>query len=203
MVVDVGIDEVGRGSWAGPVVVAAAYGDQERAASILGCGSGYRDSKALSPKRRASALAELSASGVCFVIGEASASEIDGIGLTGALRSAALNALAGLRASRILLDGKHDYIREGPVTTLVGGDRLHPLIAAASIAAKVYRDDLMSRLDGELPWWDLAANKGYGSRRHLAALRAWGISTEHRLSFAPMRHVPGCSGTAFMIEGGR
>ncbi len=199
---DVGIDEVGRGSWAGPVVVAAAYGDVEGASAILGSGGGFQDSKALSPKKRASVLVQLGGAGVAFAIGEASSVQIDREGLTNSLRTAALTALAELAATRILLDGKHNYIGDSRVVTVVGGDRLHPLIAAASIAAKVYRDALMVQIDEELPWWDLSANKGYGSRRHFAALMAWGVSTEHRLSFAPMRHLPGSLG-ASLYDGGR
>lgn len=196
----IGIDEVGRGAWAGPLAVGAASGDPEAAAQVLRRrrrGEGFYDSKALSAQRREVALSQLREVGISFAVGFASASEIDTVGLTQALAMAARRGLQEL-ASRLaeprdeqllLLDGKTNYLEGARVETIVGGDRVHPLIAAASIAAKVARDGLMVDLDFELPYWDLSSSKGYGSRRHRCGLVWLGPSVEHRRSFRPVQEL--------------
>lgn len=196
----IGIDEVGRGAWAGPLAVGAAGGDLTEVSQLLRrrSGEGYYDSKALTPKRRQSVLLQLRAAGVSYGVGFARASEIDLFGLTKALAMAAERALEQLSFTmtvasanpwHILLDGKSNYLGERQADTIVGGDRAHPLIAAASIVAKVARDELMKNLDDELPYWDFESSKGYGSMRHRYGLIWQGPSIEHRRSFRPVREL--------------
>ena len=192
----VGLDEVGRGAWAGPVVVASARGDSKGVAEILSDGrGGFVDSKILGPQRRLSKLDQLTSTGVSFGVGFVPAKVVDGVGLVSALRQAALLALGETTPSIILLDGDSNYLGSRNVETIVKGDVRDPLIAAASIYAKVARDQLMVELDAELPYWDFASNKGYGTWRHRCGLAAMGPSPEHRLSFEPVRLSKVRSGT--------
>jgi ribonuclease HII len=101
----------------------------------------------------------------------------------------------------LLLDGKTNYVGGARVETIVGGDRVHPLIAAASIAAKVARDGLMVDLDFELPYWDFSSSKGYGSRRHRFGLAWLGASIEHRRSFRPVRELASPASGQFFLAG--
>jgi len=207
----IGIDEVGRGAWAGPLAVGAASGDLATAAQVLRRrrGEGFYDSKALSPQRREAALSQLRELGVSLAVGFASASEIDDLGLTKALAVAAQRGLQELNAmlaeplddQLLLLDGKTNYLEATHVETIVGGDRVHPLIAAASIAAKVARDGLMVDLDFELPYWDFSSSKGYGSRRHRFGLVWLGPSIEHRRSFRPVRELASPASGRFFSPG--
>ncbi len=193
----VGIDEVGRGAWAGPLAVGVALGDERIAGHILRRRQtdSYYDSKALSPQRRRALHEQLQSAGLAFGVGYATALEIDTLGLTAALVVAAERGLVELERKttatigdhRLLLDGKHNYLQRSNVQMIVGGDRLHPLIGAASIAAKLARDAVMASLDQELPYWDFLASKGYGSKRHRFGLHWQGPSVEHRRSFRPVQ----------------
>ncbi|WP_298210469.1 ribonuclease HII [Ferrimicrobium sp.] len=195
----VGVDEVGRGAWAGPLAVGVATGEVAIAGGILKRrhSESYYDSKALSPRQRLVLFHELQGRGLVFGIGYAAAPEIDALGLTGALSLAAERGLVDLASKTsmsidgdcLLLDGKHNYLRRTNVTMIVGGDYLHPLIAAASIAAKLARDALMISMDEELPYWDFVSSKGYGSKRHRFGLLWQGPSIEHRRSFRPVREL--------------
>jgi len=195
----IGVDEVGRGAWAGPLVVGAASGDIEAASQILRRrdNDGYYDSKALSPQRRSAMAARLVAAGLVFGLGSATAHEIDAEGLTKALSLAAGRALVdlgpqlvtGIEDHQLLLDGAVNYLADAGAVMVVRGDRTHPLIAAASIAAKLARDEWMIMLDAELPFWDFRASKGYGSPRHRFGLSWLGPSVEHRRSFRPMSEL--------------
>ncbi|WP_298383520.1 ribonuclease HII [Ferrimicrobium sp.] len=203
----VGMDEVGRGAWAGPLAVGAASGDIEAAAIVLkrSRGAGYYDSKALSAGRRQTLFARLADVGVVFGIGFASVVEIDALGLTHSLSLAAERALRELELRlpcplgerTVYLDGTINYLTKVKVITLVGGDGIHPLIAAASIAAKLARDSLMIRLDAELPYWDFDSSKGYGSLRHRFGLSWQGPSVEHRRSFRPVHELRAPASTYF------
>jgi len=182
----IGVDEVGRGAWAGPVVVAAAWGPQDAAYEVLGRGAWVVDSKVLSAKRRARCHEMLLARGIETRIGVASAFEVDALGLQAALARAASRALIEAPRCRVHLDGSTSYLEGCAPTLIVGGDRRDPLIAAASIAAKLARDAIMVALDAELPWWGFARHKGYGTPAHRSALWGYGPSVEHRRSVRPV-----------------
>ena len=185
-----GVDEVGRGPIAGPVVAGAV---------ILPDLSGFthedmpllRDSKTLRPAelRRADLLVREIA--VAVGIGEASSREIDREGIAPASRMAMRRALASLPdpPDHLLVDAFPLDWRRTPYTAIVKGDALCTAIAAASIVAKVYRDGLMRRLDRRYPGYGLAAHKGYASARHLAAVAEKGPSPVHRLTFSPFKPV--------------
>jgi ribonuclease HII len=187
--VAIGIDEVGRGALAGPLVVGGCAGPEEPVERLLNSGDVFRDSKALSPAARVLMADRLQALGVRFHVAVIEACEVDSLGLTESLARASRSIVDHFGIQPVFLDGKHDYIGSGLVTTIVKGDVKHPLIAAASIVAKVFRDRLMYDLDEHFPWWGFARNKGYASSQHLFALSAWGPSVVHRMSFAPVNRV--------------
>lgn len=182
-----GVDEVGRGAWAGPVVVCAAVADGSPPPE------GLTDSKKLTPKRR-TAMAEALGPWVAdHAIGRAEAEEIDELGMTAALRLAARRALEGLRErpDAVILDGKHDYL--GPpwaVRTQVGADLACVSVAAASVLAKVYRDGWMSDLEEECPGYGFTAAAGYPSPVHRTALAERGPTRHHRVSWSFMDGLP-------------
>jgi ribonuclease HII len=184
-----GVDEVGRGAWAGPVVVCAAvvrpgYPDPPE---------GLTDSKRLTARRRA-ALADLLPPWVeAYAIGAASHDEIDARGMTAALRDAATRALAQLpgRPDVVLLDGGHDYIgRPWPVRCAVKADLRSVSVASASVIAKVYRDRLMADLGQEHEAFAFAENAGYPSPAHQQALAEHGPTPYHRLSWSYLDDLP-------------
>ena len=174
----VGVDEVGRGSVAGPLTVCAVCLPAE---PIIW---GLNDSKKLSPSRRevlAASIAEIArAIGLCSI----PASRIDEIGMVSALREAVVGAVrdTGLTPDCVLMDGNplHAVDHERDV---VHGDARIACIAAASIVAKVTRDAYMTELDAEYPGYHFAESKGYASPEHIEAIRAKGLSPEHRVSF--------------------
>ena len=180
-----GIDEVGRGCIAGPVVAAAvvlppAHGIE-----------GLRDSKQLSPARRIKLAARIRETAMSFGIGEASVEEIDDINILQATFLAMRRAVAGLAMALTIcrVDGNQDPGLGCETQLIVGGDRSDESIMAASILAKVTRDQGMIDLDSRFPAYHLARNKGYGTRDHLAALDEHGPCEIHRMSFAPCRRA--------------
>jgi len=184
----IGIDEVGRGAIAGPVAVGAFAVMVDDSCE---CPAGLRDSKLLSAKNRVLVHESLQAWGVARAVGLASPVEIDEHGIVAALTAAALRALWSLgdagvdiRSTTALLDGKHDWLSEaanvGRVVTRVKADQDCASVAAASVVAKVHRDDLMVRLAGDHPHYGWDGNKGYGSAGHYAAIAAAGPSDHHR-----------------------
>ncbi|WP_128976878.1 ribonuclease HII [Streptomyces roseicoloratus] len=185
-----GIDEVGRGAWAGPVTVCAAVTGLRRPPA------GLTDSKLLTPKRRTALAAELEQWVTAYALGDASPTEIDELGMTAALRLAAIRALEGLpvRPDAVILDGKHDYLGSPwQVRTVIKGDQSCVAVAAASVIAKVRRDTLMATLGSETE--DCAAyafgdNAGYPSPVHKAALHELGPTSYHRLSWAYLDGMP-------------
>jgi ribonuclease HII len=185
----VGIDEVGRGSWAGPVTVAALVAPPEHL-------SGVRDSKLLTPDERESCAQRVRAWACAIGIGHASHEECDSEGMTEALRRAAQRALAQLEAQgyapdRIVLDGKHDYLKGGRrVTTIVKGDQTVLSVAAASVVAKVTRDALMAEEAEHFPAYGFESNRGYPAPVHKCALAAYGPSAIHRRSWIYMDYMP-------------
>jgi ribonuclease HII len=181
-----GVDEVGRGPLAGPVVAAAVILNPAQIPS------GLNDSKKLTAKRRESLYIEIQASAVAYSIAEASVAEIDEINILQASMLAMRRAVAGLgvRPKGALVDGNRDPIfPDLPTKTLIKGDARSVSIAAASIIAKVFRDRLMAKLGEAHPAYGWGQNAGYGVAKHREALRVVGVSEHHRRSFAPIRQV--------------
>lgn len=181
-----GIDEAGRGPLAGPVVAAVVLLDRGQTIA------GVRDSKELSPAQRATAAAYIRTEALEWALGEASREEIDALNILQATLLAMRRAFAGLRWApvRVEVDGNQAPSLPGYagiVETVVGGDRLRPAIAAASILAKVHRDDLMERLHLTYPGYGFDRHKGYPTREHRTALAALGPCPAHRRSFGPVR----------------
>ncbi|MFC4561181.1 ribonuclease HII [Nocardiopsis mangrovi] len=182
-----GVDEVGRGAWAGPVVVCAAVTDGSEPPE------GLTDSKKLTPARRVS-MGDLLRPWVRdHAIGAADPAEIDEHGMTEALRRAAGRALAGLRTrpDAVILDGKHDYLgRPWRVRTAVQADLSCVTVAAASVLAKVHRDAYMAGLDPDFPDYGFATGAGYPSPAHRAALAEHGPTPHHRMSWSYLDDLP-------------
>ena len=198
----VGIDEVGRGAWAGPVTVAAVVPATEHV-------RGVRDSKQLTRPEREKAARAVRRWARGVGVGHASYVECDELGMTEALRIAAMRALAELDAQgftpdRIVLDGNHDYLRmPGKVTTVIKGDTKCLAVAAASCVAKVTRDGMMREEAEHYPPYDFESNVGYPAPAHKLALAGYGPSAIHRRSWIFMdslcwRGVPPAPGRLFI-----
>lgn len=186
-----GIDEAGRGCLAGPVVAAAVIFPPQPGIE------GLADSKLLSPTRRSGLAAEIGAVALAWGLGVVWPAEIDRINILQATFKAMSHACTVLKRhpQGLLIDGNKTipecYFRERPLfwstlpcqKAIVDGDALVPLISAASILAKTFRDMLMSKLDRRYPGYGFAKHKGYGSKEHLEALRKLGPSPMHRLTF--------------------
>lgn len=186
-----GIDEVGRGPLAGPVVAAAAVIDRARAARKL-----LRmidDSKKLTLEQREEAYEAMIASGVVqFAVAEASVEEIDRINILQATYLAMRRAVQALadQPEVVLIDGNRAPPQLGcRAETIVGGDAHSYSIAAASIFAKVTRDRYMHALANSYPGYGWETNRGYGSQQHLEALSLLGPTPHHRRSFAPVTRL--------------
>jgi ribonuclease HII len=177
-----GVDEVGRGPLAGPVVAAAVILDDLQKIK------GLRDSKALGPVTRTRLAAEIRAKALCVCIGQASVEEIDRLNILQATLLAMQRAVFGLRLvpQRVLVDGNRLPALTVPAEAVVKGDAKVAAIAAASIVAKVYRDELLTQLHELHPAYGFADHKGYATAEHLAALREHGACDAHRRSFAPV-----------------
>ncbi len=179
----VGMDEVGRGSWAGPLSVGAAIVPLDRRVYKI------RDSKRLTEDERESLFERIANWCLAWSVGHASAAECDELGMSEAQRMAARRAIDGLgiEPDHVLLDGKWDFV--GGATRIVRGDRSSLSIAAASILAKVTRDRIMRDLAEHHPGYNFEANKGYPCPTHKAALQAWGPTAIHRRSWVFMDHL--------------
>lgn len=180
-VIHAGIDEVGIGPLAGPVVAAAVILEQPI--------PGVTDSKALSHKRRLVLAETIKAEAVSWAIAEASVEEIDQLNILRASHLAMQRAVSGLAETPELavVDGNKAPELGLPVITVVKGDALVPAIGAASILAKVYRDTWMCQLAERYPDYGFDRHKGYPTRAHKAALKVLGPCAEHRQSYAPVR----------------
>jgi ribonuclease HII len=192
-----GIDEVGRGPLAGPVVAAAVVLPQSFNED------GVRDSKLLTPRQRERLAAIIKAKAICWGLGVVNAQEIDRFNILRATLMAMARACRALAPApdHLLIDGKQtipasllrlrrsSYPPALRQTALIKGDRICLSIAAASIIAKVARDRMMIELDATYPQYGFAVHKGYGSAAHLAALRRHGPSPAHRRSFAQVREL--------------
>lgn len=181
-----GIDEVGRGPWAGPLVVGAVVlGDAEI--------DGLNDSKKLTAKKRALLDVQIREKAAGYGLGWVAADEIDQIGLSQALRLATMRAVEQIKVPyhEIIIDGTINFLADTNkgryVTTLAKGDALIPSISAASIIAKVARDTFMAEQDSKYPGYGFAGHVGYGTAKHRQAIAELGVTPLHRLSFAPLR----------------
>lgn len=175
-----GVDEVGRGALAGPLVAAAVLFDSAAVPE------GLCDSKLLTPAARAACVDGICAAALAVSFAVADAEEIDERGLQAANRGALERAMRGLRPVPEYVISDHlagGELCELPSVSLPRADGLSAAVAAASILAKVSRDELMERLDAEHPGYAFARHKGYGTDEHWAALRALGASPVHRRSF--------------------
>jgi ribonuclease HII len=180
-----GVDEAGRGPWAGPVYAAAVILDP--ATRI----AGLADSKKLSAKRRDALFDVIRRDAKAWAIASASAEEIDVINILQASLLAMRRAVEALatRPDKILVDGLHCPKVAMPARAIVKGDSKEPAISAASILAKVARDREMQTLHEKFPHYGFSAHKGYGTAMHSAALAAYGVSPVHRRSYAPIKKI--------------
>lgn len=178
-----GVDEAGRGPLAGPVVAAAVILDPAR--PIIG----LDDSKALSAKKRERLFGEIVANARAYCIAEASVEEIDRLNILHATMLAMKRAVEGLALAPTLaqIDGNRCPPLAVRAEAIVGGDAKVECISAASILAKVTRDRMLDVLHAQFPVYGFDAHAGYGTAKHLAALREHGPCVAHRRSFAPVR----------------
>lgn len=180
-----GVDEAGRGPLAGPVVAAAVILDDK--API----KGLADSKALTAARRERLFDEIRAKALCCCVALASVEEIDRLNILQATMLAMQRAVRGLRLkpAKVLVDGNRLPVLDVVSEAIVSGDALVPAISAASILAKVTRDRMLEELHLRHPDYGFDRHKGYGTARHMQALRALGPLPEHRRSFAPVAQL--------------
>lgn len=180
-----GIDEAGRGPWAGPLVVGAV---------VLGCEiDGLNDSKKLTKKRREQLELIILEKAQAAAIGWVSAAELDEVGMSEALRLATRRAVEQITVPyhEIIIDGTINFLRDTPkgdyVTILPKADALIPSVSAASIIAKVARDRYMTELGEKHPEYGFKNHAGYGVAKHRETIERIGVIDEHRLSFAPLQ----------------
>jgi ribonuclease HII len=178
-----GVDEAGRGPWAGPVCAAAVI------LKPRGAPKGIDDSKKLSAKNRAALEIEIKDRAVAWGVGFASVEEIATLNILHATGLAMHRAVVAMAVSPVfaLVDGNYAFRLPCPVKTVIGGDALSLSIAAASILAKTARDRLMCELDETYPGYGFSGHKGYRARVHADALLKLGPSPAHRLSWGPVK----------------
>lgn len=192
----IGIDEAGRGPWAGPVTAGAVCLPLENA-NISKILKGVRDSKQMTPRQRAALAEAIKETALVWGIGSASPAEIDELRIIKATKLAmqralemAVSARPGFAPDCLFLDAMlWPEMKHLPQVSLVGGDQRSLSIAAASVLAKTWRDDYMLELDAEFPQYGFAVHKGYGTPRHLEALRRYGPSPVHRQHYEPIRKL--------------
>lgn len=182
----VGVDEVGRGSWAGPLSIGAAVLPRDRRVLKV------RDSKMLTEAEREALFERIAVWCVAWSVGHVTARECDDLGMSAAQRLAAQRALSGLGVvpDRVLIDGNWDFVGGGNTRRIIKGDATCLSIAAASILAKVTRDRLMRAEAVHYPGFDFEFNKGYPCPRHKLALAAYGPTTLHRRTWVFMEGLP-------------
>jgi ribonuclease HII len=178
-----GVDEAGRGPWAGPVSAAAVILDLKRVPK------GLDDSKKLSAKTRDVLEVEIKAKAVAWCVGFASVEEIASLNILHAAGLAMRRAIEGLSVTPAfaLVDGNYRFDLPCEVKTVVGGDGTSKSIAAASILAKVARDRLMIEMDARYPGYGFASHKGYHADVHVEALQTLGPCEIHRRAWAPVK----------------
>lgn len=180
----VGIDEVGRGAWAGPLCVGAvALGDVDI--------QGLTDSKKLTAKKREKLEVEIKQKAAGMGLGWVSAKVIDTIGLSEALKLASRRAVSQIACEydQIIIDGTIRLIDDPRVVTMKRADLLVPSVSAASIVAKVARDEYMKILGQKFPGYGFEGHVGYGTTAHMAAIAGLGPTPVHRMSFSPLKEI--------------
>jgi ribonuclease HII len=177
-----GIDEAGRGAWAGPVAAAAVILPAEP--ELLHKLKGVRDSKLMTPMEREKWAPRIKEAATDWGVGFAEAEEIDTLGIVPATKLAARRALGKLEPDYLITDYLIFREMELPQTALVKGDQRSLSIAAASVLAKTARDELMRRLEDQYPGYGFARHKGYGTRLHREAILKQNRCEIHRKSFA-------------------
>jgi ribonuclease HII len=189
-----GVDEAGRGAWAGPLVAAAVILPLSDGATAT-LPPGIRDSKQLSAVRRSGLYDAIVAEARAVGVGAVAADEIDLLGLTAANELAMVRAVRALSVQPdfVLVDAFKLKSLELPQRGLIKGDQRSLSIAAASIIAKVYRDRWLAALADTYPGYGFERHRGYGAAVHQRALRALGPTPIHRLSYAPLRALVGAS----------
>lgn len=181
--ITIGIDEAGRGPWAGPVVAAAVYMGEFTL-------SGLNDSKKLTEKEREQ-LYEILIKNVSYGVGECSAQEIDTLGIRKATHTAMQRALDNLQLTPefLLIDGRDNFVFAYPSQYVVKGDSLYEAIAAASVIAKVTRDRQMYTYAKLYPEYRFDLHKGYGTKKHQDALKKHNICSIHRKTYKPVKLI--------------
>ena len=179
-----GIDEAGRGAWAGPVCAAVVILPEDPALTQTLCG--VRDSKLMTPQARLNWAPRIREAAQAYGVGFASSQEIDSLGILPATRLAATRALETLLPDYLLTDYLIFPNIELPQTGLVKGDQLSLSVASASVLAKTARDMFMCAADDSYPGYGFARHKGYGTRLHQQAIRELGLCEIHRKSFSIM-----------------
>lgn len=177
-----GVDEAGRGPLAGPVIAAAVILNPRK--KIVG----LADSKLLTEQKREQLFIEIRKYALAWTVARATVNEIDQINILQATMLAMQRAVMALpiKPQHVLVDGNRCPAIPYEVSAVVKGDQLEPAISAASIVAKVLRDRLMRMLDRKYPQYGFARHKGYCTEQHLNALKLYGASRVHRVSFAPV-----------------
>jgi ribonuclease HII len=185
-----GVDEVGRGPLVGDVVTAAVILNPNKPIA------GLADSKKLTDKKRQLLATEIKGKALCYAIGRCSPSEIDELNILQATMLAMSRAVEALSTvpEFVFVDGNRLPKLAMPAQAVVKGDSLVAEISAASILAKVARDDEMIELDARYPQYGFAGHKGYPTKAHFAALEQYGAIDEHRKSFKPVQRVLALSG---------
>ncbi|MDA9295452.1 ribonuclease HII [Burkholderiales bacterium] len=181
-----GVDEVGRGPLAGEVYAAAVILNPEN--PIVG----LADSKKLSEKRRVALSIDIKRKAIAWSVAFATVEEIDEINILNATMLAMTRAIQGLDVSPIhaLVDGNKAPLISGiKMQTIIKGDQTECCISAASIIAKVSRDERLMQLDLKYPQWGFRSHKGYGTKFHMEAIRQYGFTPFHRRSFEPMKSM--------------
>lgn len=193
--VTVGLDEVGRGCWAGPLVAAAVAMSDLQDGPI-----GLRDSKKLSRKQREKLDGDIRSQVKAYGVGWVTPGEIDSMGLTKAVQLAMLRSMKELHKTcdqydEIIIDGNINYfanvkgLSSHNIKTIIRADDSVPAVSAASIIAKVARDGYMREIAAKYPEYGFDKHVGYGTAAHAAALKQHGVTDMHRTSFAPIRAV--------------
>lgn len=201
-----GIDEVGRGPLAGPLVVGAVILPDDKPSWV----AELKDSKKLTAKKREELNKQILNEAAATGLGWVSAAELDNIGISAALKLATAKAVKSVQAlhvpfSQIMIDGKVNFLADTPlanfVSTMPKADDLIKEVSAASIIAKVARDNYMIRLAKVYPEYGFDSHVGYGTKKHLEAISSHGIIGEHRQSFEPIKSMVGfiCCATIICV----
>lgn len=187
-----GVDEVGRGPLAGPVVTAAVILDPKKPID------GLTDSKKLSEVQREALCIEIKEKAICWALGRAEVEEIDRINILQATMLAMQRAVRELiqQPEYILVDGNRVPKFACPAEAIIKGDLTVPEISAASIVAKVSRDQEMEQFEQQYPGYGLAKHKGYPTKEHIAAITKLGVTPIHRRSYRPVRKAMELAGVA-------